>query len=70
MRMMIDHNWDSGNAWSMRQFILAANKPLDPSDIKLLKDVEDDRLLSVYDLHRLNVLCYICVGYQEAKQET
>lgn len=69
MMVKIEHNWDSGNSWSMREFILDSGKPLDPSDISLLRDVEYDRLLSVYDLHRLNVLCYICIGYLEAKNE-
>lgn len=64
------NNWDSGNAWSMRDFILASKKPLDIEDLKLLDYVAQDcGVLSVYDLHRLNVLCYICIGYMEAKNQ-
>ncbi len=61
--------WDSGNAYSMLQFIEVIKMPLDADDLRLLQKAKNDLVIDVYDMHRLNVICYMSIGYSIGKKE-
>lgn len=60
--------WDSGNSFTMLQFIETIGMPLDDDDLRLMQKVRDDKIIDVYDMHRLNVLCYMSIGFLKGKK--
>lgn len=63
--------WDSTNDLEMCWRIRESGMPLDEDDARLVAHLFDecDTRASVYDLHRLNMLCHQAIGYLKAKAE-
>lgn len=60
--------WDSTNDGEMCWRIRSSGMPLDEDDARLVRRLFDacDQQASVYDLHRLNMLCHQAIGWRKA----
>lgn len=64
-------SWNSTNAMEMSHIVSLSGLELDEADERLVAKHDDgDDRASVYDLHRLNVLCYQAIGWSKAGRAT
>ena len=59
--------WNSSNDGEMCWFIRGSGLALDDDDARLVRRLfdEHDTIASVYDLHRLNMLCQQAIGWMK-----
>lgn len=55
--------WNSADPFSMKQVIDTCGMPLEDDELRLIRKLtEGYGIASVYDLHEMNVLCFMSVG--------
>jgi hypothetical protein len=63
--MSATETWNASNGYEMARFVAASGLALDDDDTRLVRRLfdEHDTIASVYDLHRLNMLCQQAIGW-------
>lgn len=61
--------WDNHDRYGMARFLVSSGMEFTSEEARLIAKLQDEdiALVSVYDLHTANILCYQALGWMRAK---